>query len=283
VFDPSLVASSYVGFENHLNYYHIKNVGLSLDLAKGLALFLNSTLIDVYFRQFSGHTQVNATDLRMLRYPSREVLEHLGARAGSTPPSQHEIDALLEEEMHRMADIQSPNPVAAKRKIDEALGILRALGLPRGQLNERSALTLLALLGLQPETPWVEATNPRMGITPIMDFCRDFYGTKYASNTRETFRRQTMHQFVEACLAVPNPDQPFRAVHSPKWCYQVEPKALRLFKSFGTAKWTDVLAEWHRTVESLKHRYAREREMNKVPLQLAEGRELYLTPGITAG
>ena len=237
LFDPNLVSTPLVAFENHLNYYHSNNTGLSAALAKGLTLFLNSTLIDVYFRQFSGHTQVNASDLRMLRYPSREVLERLGARAGAGPLSQREIDQHLEEELRSMADIQSPNPVTTKQKVEEALGILKTLGLPRGQLNERSALTLLALLGLEPETPWSEAANPRMGITPIMDFCRDHYGTKYAPNTRETFRRQTMHQFIEACLAVPNPDLPDRPINSPKWCYQVEAKALRLFKSFGTTSW----------------------------------------------
>ena len=255
LFDPELVSAPLVAFENHLNYYHSNNQGLPATLAKGLALFLNSTLIDVYFRQFSGHTQVNASDLRMLRYPSREVLERLGVRAGAGPLSQREIDQNLEEELRSMVDIQSPNPVTAKQKIEEALGILKTLGLPRGQLNERSALTLLALLGLEPETPWSGAANPRMGITPIMDFCRDHYGTKYAPNTRETFRKQTMHQFVEACLAVPNPDLPDRPINSPKWCYQVEAKALRLFRSFGTTNWTDHLTEWQGTVESLKKRY----------------------------
>jgi adenine-specific DNA-methyltransferase len=279
LFDPNRVCEPLVAFENHLNYYHSNHRGLPATLAQGLTLFLNSTLIDVYFRQFSGHTQVNASDLRMLRYPGREALERLGAKAGNEPLSQREIDQILEEELRSMADVQSPNPITAKQKVEEALEILKTLGLPRGQLNERSALTLLALLGLEPETPWSGAANPRMGITPIMDFCRDHYGTRYAPNTRETFRRQTMHQFVEACLAVPNPDQPDRPINSPKWCYQVEAKALRLFKSYGTTSWIANLGEWQATVESLKHRYAREREMNKVPLRLAENQELYLTPG----
>ena len=100
-----------VSFENHLNFYHIANTGLPLNLARGLALFLNSTLIDIYFRQFSGHTQVNATDLRMLRYPSRSVLERLGAKAGAVMPPQHQIDALLEEEMRQMNGVESPNPL----------------------------------------------------------------------------------------------------------------------------------------------------------------------------
>jgi adenine-specific DNA-methyltransferase len=153
VCDPGALPGRRVAFEKHLNYYHMNSSGLPFDLARGLALYLNSTLINIYFRQFSGHTQVNAADLRMLRYPSRDVLQRLGERSGIESLSQREIDSCLEEEMRRMADNPSANPVAAKQKFDEALEILRDLDLPRGQLNERSALTLLALIGLQPETP----------------------------------------------------------------------------------------------------------------------------------
>ena len=137
--------------------------------------------------------------------------------------------------------------------------ILKALDLPTGQQNERSALTLLALLDLRPETPWAEAKDPLMGITPIMDFCRDHYGRQYAPNTRETFRRQTMHQFVDAGLAVPNPDDPSRPVNSPKFCYQIEPTALELLKTYGTPAWGDGLKAYLRSVETLRQRYARAR------------------------
>jgi adenine-specific DNA-methyltransferase len=279
VFDPQSLPTDFVAFENHLNYYHVGNQGLMPNLARGLALYLNSTLVDIYFRQFSGHTQVNAADLRMMVYPGREMLERLGSRAGDRLLTQREIDTLLEEEIQNMTDSQAPDPVAAKRKLDEAMEILKALGLPRGQLNDRSALTLLALVGLRSDTPWNQAANPYMGITPIMDFCRDHFGTRYAPNTRETFRRQTMHQFVEACLAVANPDQPDRSINSPKWCYQIEPRALKLLRTYGTAHWEPALAEWRASVESLRWRYARERTLNKVPLRLTEERELYLSPG----
>ncbi len=279
IYDPTQITSPFVGFENHLNVYHRGNAGLSRELARGLAVFLNSTLVDSYFRQFNGHTQVNATDLRMLRYPGREVLEALGTHVEGGFPSQREVDESLEREIRRMADIQSPNPVAAKQKTDEALGVLKALGLPRGQQNERSALTLLALLGLKPEMPWREARHPLMGITPIMDFCRDHYGRQYAPNTRETFRRHTMHQFVDAGLAVPNPDDPSRPVNSPKFCYQIEPTALRLLRTYGTPAWADGLRAYLRSVDTLKQRYARARQLKMVPVTLAEGKEFYLTPG----
>jgi len=70
-----------VGFENHLNVFHMRREGMPGNLAEGLALFLNCSLVDRYFRQFNGHTQVNATDLRRLRYPDRATLERLGQRA----------------------------------------------------------------------------------------------------------------------------------------------------------------------------------------------------------
>lgn len=70
--------SPMLGFENHLNVFHSSRQGISEDLARGLAVFLNSTLLDEQFRRFSGHTQVNATDLRLLKYPGRSVLSRLG-------------------------------------------------------------------------------------------------------------------------------------------------------------------------------------------------------------
>src|SRR6266700_1260197 len=95
IYDPHRVRAERVGFENHLNYFHARGRGLQMDLAKGLAAFLNSTLVDVYFRQFNGHTQVNATDLRNMRYPMRAELESLGQKIGDEFPGQAELDALL--------------------------------------------------------------------------------------------------------------------------------------------------------------------------------------------
>ena len=74
----------------------------------------------------------------------------------------------------------------AERKIQEALEILKELGFPRQQQNERSALTLFALLHLKPNNPWKDANNPLIGITPMMEFFDKHYGKRYAPNTRET-------------------------------------------------------------------------------------------------
>jgi adenine-specific DNA-methyltransferase len=96
VFRPSSAPGDKIGFENHLNVFHAKGRGLDPVLAKGLAAFLNSTLVDAHFRQFNGHTQVNATDLRNLRYPSRDALAKLGAELGEMLPPQRALDDRVE-------------------------------------------------------------------------------------------------------------------------------------------------------------------------------------------
>jgi len=278
--DPGCVPQSKVGFENHLNVYHRKNQGLDPALAKGLAVYLNSTLVDLYFRQFSGHTQVNASDLRVLRYPSPSVLRRLGNRVADVFPDQRSIDNMIDAEID-MKKRRSPklNPVRIAQRIQEALSILIALGLPKGQRNERSALALLALLNLKPSDKWKDAQEPLMGITPMMDFAKQFYGKNYAPNTRETFRRQTIHQFLHAGLVRQNPDKPDREPNSPKFCYQIEADTLALVKCFGTKKWEPKLQRYLETHGRLADRYAKERKMHKIPLTINGRKKVLLAPG----
>jgi hypothetical protein len=163
--------------------------------------------------------------------------------------------------------------------IEAAYQIIISLGLPRAQQNERSALSLLALLNLTPGKPWAQAENPLVGITPIMNWAREYYGKEYAPNTRETFRRQTMHQFCDAGVALYNPDKPDRPVNSPKAVYQVEPAALRLLRSFGSPKWHDNLTFYLAKRETLVAKYAMERKQNRIPVEIAPGKEITLSPG----
>ncbi|WP_405081727.1 BsuBI/PstI family type II restriction endonuclease [Paenibacillus chitinolyticus] len=163
--------------------------------------------------------------------------------------------------------------------IGGALEILRSLGLPRAQLNERSALCLLAILNLTADKTWSEAENPLIAITPMMEFSRVHYGKEYAPNTRETFRRQTIHQFIDAGISLYNPDKPTRAVNSPKAVYQIEPEALKLIKLFGTSRWESALEAYLATRQTLVERYAKEREQNRLPVQIAPGKQIMLSQG----
>lgn len=281
VYDPArLPPTADVAFENHLNYFHAHGRPLPRDLAKGLATFLNATLIDSSFREWSGHTQVNASDLRRFHYPTRSQLEAWGATLPDALLAQDELDRRVEEDLLRMPRLKkSADPVRAKRRMHEALSVLKHLGLPREQQNERSALTLLALLDLKPKTPWREASDPLRGITEMMGFFAEHYGKTYAPNTRETVRRFTVHQFVQAGLAGPNPDKPARPTNSPQAVYQVEASALALLRMYGTPEWENALKLYLTAVDTLQKRYAREREMQRIPLTLPSGTRISLSPG----
>jgi adenine-specific DNA-methyltransferase len=86
----------WIGIENHLNYFHAKGRGLPLILARGLMAYLNWSVVDAYFRHFNGHTQVNATDLRSLPYPSEKILIAVGEQLRADFPTQPQLDALVE-------------------------------------------------------------------------------------------------------------------------------------------------------------------------------------------
>lgn len=118
-----------------------------------------------------------------------------------------------------------------------------------------------------------------MGITPIMDFTRGHYGREYAPNTRETFRRQTMHQFVEAGIAIYNPDDPARPVNSPKACYQISEEAYTVILAFGTDKWQVTLGAYLEGQETLAAKWAKHREMQMIPVQVADDKQIMLSPG----
>lgn len=96
IWDPELRGGAQIAFENHLNVFHVNSEGLDRALAVGLGLWLNSTILDRFFRTFSGHTQVNATDLRSLRFPTSDALRALGNDQQSALPDQDKIDALVQ-------------------------------------------------------------------------------------------------------------------------------------------------------------------------------------------
>lgn len=164
-------------------------------------------------------------------------------------------------------------------RVEEALTIIKALGMPKEQQNERSALTLLALLNLTPERTWQEAADPQMGVTPIIAFCNRHYGTTYQPNTRESFRKATLHQFCDAGIALINPDDPARPTNSGKTVYQIEQSVLALLRVYDTDQWNADLAVYLASAETLQQRYAQERLMARIPVTVAAGQTITLSPG----
>lgn len=166
-------------------------------------------------------------------------------------------------------------------KITEAQEILKALGLPAAQQNEMSALTLLALCNIKEDTPWADAMRTSQRITKeIMAFVNEYYkaDAPYAPNTRETFRRQVLHQFIQAGVANYNPDDPTLPVNSPKAHYAITQEALEVAQAYGTKNWDSRTQQFVAEYEILRDKYAAERDTHRIPL-IIEGNEYYLSPG----
>ena len=165
-------------------------------------------------------------------------------------------------------------------KIQEAQVILRELGLPDAQQNEISGYTLLALCNIKENDKWSKAFRQSYGVSKgIMNFISENYQKEYAPNTRETFRRQVLHQFVQAGIADYNPDIPDLPVNSPRAHYAISEIALETIKSYKTRNWKKALENFTSKIGALKEKYSKDREMSRVPLKLSDGRVLMLSPG----
>lgn len=165
-------------------------------------------------------------------------------------------------------------------RIEDAIAILAALGLPKAQQNERSALTLLALAGLRPRTAWSAATAPLLRTVDIMVFMREAYKKNYAPNSRETIRRQTLHQFEQARLVDRNPDDPTRATNSGKNAYRLTAPALAVVAAYGdNAVFAKSVAAFGEQFGSLAADYSGLRELHRVPLVLSDGSHVSLSAG----
>lgn len=165
-------------------------------------------------------------------------------------------------------------------KQDDALEIIKSLGLPRKQQNERSSLTLLALAGLKERDSWKMVRRPVLRIWDIMGWMRDHYGKNYAANSRETIRRQTVHQFEQARLIDRNPDDPARPTNSGDTVYQLTREAAQVLKHFGQDDFSRKCEAFIKRHGTLSSAYVRARNMVKVPVTLPTGSQVELSPGI---
>jgi type II restriction enzyme len=170
--------------------------------------------------------------------------------------------------------------VKKSERIVEARAILKALGLPNAQQNKMAALTLLALCGLEASDPWKEAKREARTVTKgVMDFVSARYKIRYAPNTRETFRRQVLHQFVLAGVADYNPFEPELATNSPRAHYAISEAALKVVRAFGTKDWETEVAGFLSRRTALMEVFERRRSKRLVPVRFPDGKVVALSPG----
>lgn len=291
---PCLAADwpvSHLGFENKLNYLYARRGELTPVQATGLAALLSSRPYDQFFRLFNGNTQVSATEARELPVPAWSEIEALGTQvlAQGWDVADGIVAQLLELPTSSyilpdnfMAEPLTPYaPADLPAKVREAQQILAALGLPAAQQNKIAAYTLLALAGVGPDDQWSAATGLSKRVSRgISDFIAASYNQIYKENTRETFRRQVLHQFIQAGLVAYNPDNPHLPVNSPKAHYALTAEALALLQAFGTEAWAAQLASFHEQHEALTAQYAEARDHQRIALTLPDGRIVALSPGL---
>ena len=159
-------------------------------------------------------------------------------------------------------------------KIEEAKEILRALRVPAKQQNNMCCCVLLALADLKEEQPWNSASNNWIRIHDVIAFANGNYGTTYAENSRETFRKEAIHHFRNAAFIEDNGN----VTNSPKYCYRLTEEMLELIKSFGTDDWAENLNRFIANHDSLIDLYASKRKMRKMPVRI-NGAEFTFSSG----
>jgi hypothetical protein len=173
-------------------------------------------------------------------------------------------------------------------KLADAKQILAAFGLPKQQQNERSALTLLALCNLKETDTWKSSLKISMAVVGnkdnakyegVMRFIAEHYNKKYAENSRETFRRQTLHQFVQAGIVEHNPENPQLPTNSKDNHYRLTDAALKVIRAFGSKKWDQEVKVFGKNVGSLQETYNKSRNLQMIPIKLSNGKELKFSPG----
>lgn len=159
-------------------------------------------------------------------------------------------------------------------KIEEAKEILRALRVHAKQQNNMCCCVLLALADLKEEQPWNSASNNWIRIHDVIAFANGNYGTTYAENSRETFRKEAIHHFRNAAFIEDNGN----VTNSPKYCYRLTEEMLELIKSFGTDDWAENLNRFIANHDSLIDLYASKRKMRKMPVRI-NGAEFTFSSG----
>ena len=272
--------SEFLGVENHVNYIHKPGGILSQTETLGLAAFLNSRWVEHYFRVSSGNTQVSATELRNLPLPSLDKIRRIGERLLEADGVSKValMNQIVGEELNLPSDAPNGNG-GHMPKLEEAKDLLNALGLPPAQRNELAALTLLALANLTESDSWNRARRRSIRIHDMILFVEQNYRKRYAENTRETFRRQVLHQFEQARIVDRNPDDPTLPINSPRTHYALSEPVLPVVQGYGTKAGQRWLEKFRAEQGTLLELYQRQRRQSMIPLRDPSGRELHLSPG----
>lgn len=149
-------------------------------------------------------------------------------------------------------------------KISETREFLKNIGMPKQQQADICCYVILAMAGIKPDMPWSEATNEWIRIHNIIQFANTYYGTTYAENSRETFRKQALHRFRTAALVEDNG----KATNSPNYRYRLTDETLKLIRNLDTNEWDKHLKLFLTYHEKLVDIYASKKKMTMMPVKI---------------
>jgi len=163
-------------------------------------------------------------------------------------------------------------------KIEDAKNILSAFGLSKRQQNDRSARVLLSLANIKEKDSWRKASNNTIGIHEMITFIADKYNFQYAENSRESIRRQSIHQFEQAGIIIRNTDDPSRPTNSGKTVYSITPETLQVIKTYKSKKWGKELSDFKFNINSLIKKYEKIRQIHMTTIKI-NNKEYKFSPG----
>ena len=149
-------------------------------------------------------------------------------------------------------------------KLDEARDFLASVGMPKAQQADICALSILAMAGVKPADDWKDASNEWIRIHDIIAFANKYYGTTYAENSRETFRKQAMHRFRTAALIEDNG----MATNSPNYRYRITDETLKVLKAWGSNSAERQMSRFLAYHEKLVDIYASKKKMTMMPVKI---------------
>ena len=159
-------------------------------------------------------------------------------------------------------------------KIEETRDFLDHIGMPKAQQADICCYVILAMAGIKPDMQWKEATNEWIRIHDIIQFANSYYGTTYAENSRETFRKQALHHFRTAALVEDNG----KATNSPNYRYRLTEETLQMLRVRDTIEWQPSLRRFLHYHQSLIEMYASKKKMSMMPVQI-NGQDFSFSPG----
>lgn len=159
-------------------------------------------------------------------------------------------------------------------KIEETRDFLDHIGMPKAQQADICCYVILAMAGIKPDMQWKEATNEWIRIHDIIQFANSYYGTTYAENSRETFRKQALHHFRTAALVEDNG----KATNSPNYRYRLTKETFQLLRVRDTMEREVSLRRFQHYHPSLIETYASKRKMIMMPVKI-NGQDFSFSPG----